>query len=273
MKTWPKRFGFECFSSQIRMMHYRKYQTMLALIFLALGYNAAAQEADSAQATSQHITLVTRFSQYKDSNNYGLAFSGLGVLGRYTFSKKSVRTNFSYCGALGTDIIFNKGAGFALVFNPIDVGYGIRVNRKSSMPFYVGAYVATRYNWQFYPFTTSAFMHWMTSIEMGPRLTFYPTYSSKRIKIQLSNSLFGWVSRSQPPSEVYFFELGFSDFVKNAHKDFESGSFGTFNHTNLQVAIQRSNKAAIAYEFDYYGFYDTPAISIIFHSFSLTWTL
>jgi hypothetical protein len=250
----------------------RNLLVVSTVILFAISHSIMAGSSDSAR-TTHHLSLISRFSQYKDANNYGLNFSGPGVIGRYTLLKINRRSYFSYQGELGTDLIMNKGAGFALVFNPIEVSYGYHANKKSSLPFDIGVMLSTRYNWQFYPSTTSAYMHWLTIIQIGPKVTFYHQYGSNKLTIALSNSFFGWVSRSQPPVEVYFYELGFSDFVQNAHRDLEAGSFDSFNHSHLEITLYRPKKSAIGYEFDYYGYFKSPSISVIYHSISLTWML
>ena len=147
------------------------------------------------------------------------------------------------------------------------------MNNDIPRPLFVGAYLATNYNWQLYPELQSGHMFWWSSIELGPKLFYNLPIKDKLLKMSFSTSLLGWTSRPEPSNETHFYSLKFSDFVKNPHSNLTFGTSSRFNHTHIEIEMQNKapKKFSIAYAFEYFGYYEAPEISQITHSIHLKW--
>jgi hypothetical protein len=170
---------------------------------------------------------------------------------------------------------YNKGAGIALIFKPIDVFYGYSVKRNQKTPFTIGAYISASYNWQFYPELQGGHMFWFTSIEIGPQAVFIIPLKQKRIIVNMANSIAGFVSRPEPSTETYYYSLEFPDFISNANSNFTFGTFNLFNHTNVEIEFlhRQGKRLSLAYEFDYFGYYDEPKLNYLTNSLNMKWKI
>ncbi len=234
-----------------------------------------AQDSIKLVSKSHSVSLKTQFAQFKDEFNYGQVFSGLNLVGDYSFTLISGNNIFTYSPELGFGANFKKGIGLAWKFRPIDVFYGYRIYKSNTNPLTLGVYFATNYQWQLYPELQSGQMFWFTSIEIGTKLKFIFPINNKFIKVILCNSLAGWTSRPVPSTEKYYYSLSISDFVSNAHSNLTFGSFNLFNHTILEIELvpNLGKRLSLAYEFEYFGYYKNPILSYMSHSFNLKWKI
>ena len=67
--------------------------------------------------------------------NYGLVFRGPNLAIAYALTRISGKNTFTYSPELAFGVIFNKGAGMALRFKPIDIFYGYKINQSNTNPF------------------------------------------------------------------------------------------------------------------------------------------
>lgn len=230
---------------------------------------------DNVVHNSQSFSLKTHFAQIKDEFNYGLVFYGMNLNLGYSFISTSDGKTFSYTPELGFGANFNKGVGAALLFQPIDLFYGLNVNESIIRPLTIGPYFSTNYKWQMYPELQSGKMFWFTSLEAGPRFMATIPFRNKLFKVVVANSIAGWTSRPQPATETTFYSREFSDFVRNAHSDLKFGSYNLFNHTNMEIEWinAKDKKLSASYEFEYVGYYKNPDFSYVVHALNLTWKI
>jgi len=246
---------------------------LLFLLYLALfSLNLSAQ--DSVINKNHFISLNAQFIQMKDEFNYGLVFNGLNLGVRYSFMKTSDRNTLLYAPDLAFGANFKKGIGIPLFFRPINLFFGFNINKSNIKPLSIGPYIATNYHWQIYPELQSGRMFWFTSLETGPEVMFTIPSKSKLFKIKVSNSLAGWTSRPEPSTETTFYSLKFTDFFRNAHSNMKFGSFELFNHTNFEIEmVNPEKKLSLAYEFEYFGYYQAPKYFFMLHSINLKWKI
>jgi len=228
---------------------------------------------DSIRKKSHYATFKSQFFQIKDEFNYGLVFSGLNLVFEYTFILDLKKNTFQYTPAFAFGVDYNKGIGLAWTFKPVDVFYGFRINSNDTKPLTIGPYISTNYFWQLYPELQSGHMFWFSSIEIGPRIIWKLPYKGRSIFFKLSNSIAGWTSRPTPSTETHYYSLTIGDFISNAHSNMEFGSFNLFNHTDFQVEIlnPKRKRLSMAYEFEYFGYFQEPRLNYIVHSFNLKW--
>lgn len=248
---------------------------LLLCLILAGQINASAQNSDSLKQVSHTISLRTGFIQYKDQLNYGLVFNGVSILGIYTYQQFDSCYKFSLSFKLGFDIFHEIGPGFSINVEPINLFYARNLKPSSNKQFLLGGYYSMNYSWQFYPFLQSGNMSWLTSLEIGPIISFRPFRKHHDLIFTFSNSVFGFISRPNSSLEVYFNSRKFSDFVENAHSNFQAGSFGSFNHTKIKIEMEKfiRNKTSLSYEFDYFGYYQYPKFQRVTHSILIKWNL
>jgi len=256
---------------EIRMK--RTQLIVLCTLHLLFISSAFAQNAATNNNTNQTITFRTTFTQIKDEFNYGLVFSGINLGVNYSYLKETGNYTFRYTPELDLGVNFNKGIGTAWRLKPVDVFYGYNIGK--SKPFTLGAYFATDYNWNFYPYLQSGHMFWHSSIEIGPQVRFALPFQSKKIIISYSNSLAGFNSRPKLETETYYYAQKLTDYISNVHRNMEFGSFNLFNHSNLEIELPNclKDRLSVAYEFEYCGYYKSPTLTYIGHSLNLTWKI
>ncbi|MFC2090355.1 hypothetical protein ACFLT1_06220 [Bacteroidota bacterium] len=206
--------------------------------------------------------------QIQDEFSYDLVYSGINLLAGYQFTRLSERNLLVFNPEIGFGGIFNKGAGFAWEFKPVDIYYGYKAR---SDYFTAGAYITSNYHWQQYPELQGCRLFWFSSIELGPKVIFHLPYKSGFIKIVFSNSLAGFTSRPESQTETYFYSFDFSEFISTSHRNLTFGSYNLFNHTNFEIEIEnnRWNRISFGYEFEYFGYYRDPGFSYLNHSLNV----
>ena len=247
-----------------------KSRKVFLIPFLLFPYVLYGQEMDSIEypQKAHYVFVKTQFSQYKDQFNYGLVFSGINLDLGYNFTRSKENKITSYEGGIAVGINSNKGNGISLRIKPLDYFYGFKLE---SMPITIGPYVSADYVWQLYPYIQSGHMFWFTAYDIGPNVIFNIPIKSRTLECVFSNSLFGFTSRPEPGTETYFYSLNLKDFFEFSHQNLKFGFFNNYNHSQFQFGLLNPEKQRlrIRYSFEYYGYYNDPKLSIIFHSLNL----
>jgi hypothetical protein len=242
----------------------------VAFLF-ALGINA--QDNPAPVSKNHYFTFKTQFIQIQDDFTYGLVFEGINLMAGYEFIRESEKHAFTYSPEIGFGGIFNKGAGFAWRFKPVDVFYGFRIASQSNNKGFnhIGAYFAADYQWQQYPELQGGHLYWFTALELGPRISYSLPLKSKEIHITFSTSLAGFTSRPEPSTETYFYSFGLSEFVSSAHRNMQFGSFNLFNRTrfDIELAKMKAGRFSLTYGFEYFGYHQEPRLNFMNHSLKL----
>ncbi|MDF1698869.1 MAG: hypothetical protein P1U56_23650 [Saprospiraceae bacterium] len=245
---------------------------ILPFVALVFSLNLKAQEQEN-EAIHQHaITFKTQFLQIKDDFNYGLTFSGINLMAGYAYLHESEQSVFSFESEIGFGGIFNKGAGLAWRFKPVDLFYG---HSFSSMALTFGGYVSADYQWQQYSELQGGRLFWFSSNEVGIRLRYIMPFKSKKIAITLSNSLAGFAARPEPGTETHYYTFSFSEFFSTAHQNATFGFVDAFFRSKLEIELlqQENRRFSIAYQFEYFGYYDAPTLSFLNHSINLKYRI
>ena len=161
--------------------------------------------------SSQTITYKMQFNQYKDEFNYGLVYNGINLGCRYAYEIESNNNLFAVSPEFGFGANFNKGVGLAWRFRPIDLFYGWEVTKINDKSFFLGGYLATNYGVQLYPELQSGHSLWMTTVEIGPEVSFQLEVLEELVDINFSVSLAGLTSRPKFETETHFYSLAFKD--------------------------------------------------------------
>jgi hypothetical protein len=238
------------------------------IVLILISSDLFAQETNNVVEKNHTIMLKTQFFQFKDEFNYGLTFSGINLMAAYSFINESERNLFSYDAEIGFGGSFNKGAGLAWRFKPVDLFYGYKL---PTTPFTIGAYVAADYQWQQYSELQGGRLFWFSSIEIGPQVRYLLPFKSNLIAITFSNSLAGLAARPEPTTETYFYEFSFSEFLSTSHENLIFGSANLFNRTFFEIELKKKEKKrfSLAYQFEYFGYFQNPNLSFLNHSINL----
>ena len=261
--------------NEIMSLRVMKYYVGLIVTTVMLTFTSELSAQDTLGRKTQSLTLKTEYFQLKDKFNYGLVYNGLNLGVRYSLEKEFENAAFAYSPEISFGANFNKGIGLSWGFVPIDVFYGYKINSSETKPFTMGANLLFNYNWQLYPELQSGHMFWFTSIELGPQGILILPLKGRKIKITFSNSLVGFTSRPDFVTESSYYSLGISDFVTNGHKNLQFGSYNYFNHTDIEIELlnKRNKRFSLAYEFEYYGYYEVPKLSYLSHALNFKWKI
>lgn len=245
---------------------------ILGLFAILFSFNGFAQNDSSGVSKIHTVSFKMQYIQIVDEFNYGLVFSGPNLVVAYSFSKITDKAIFMYSPEIAFGGVYNKGAGFAWRFKPIDIFYGRSITSKHLT---IGGYVATDYQWQQYSELQGGRLFWFSTIEIGPRIEYILPYKSGVLNFDFSNSLAGFTSRPEPSTETYYYEFSFSEFISVANQNLTFGSFDLFNRTKLGVTIQPNSwkRLTMGYSFEYFGYYKEPTLSFISHSINLKWKI
>ena len=229
---------------------------------------------DRGHKNEHTLSFKSQYIQIKDEFNYGLVNRGLNLAGEYSLVSRIDRNILSYQAEIGFGVNYNQGLGMIWSLKPFDLFYGFRVNHNADMPITLGPYLSGYYKWQLYPELQSGHMFWVSSYETGPRFQISLPLKSRILHVILSTSVVSLNSRPEYITEQYYYSLTFSDFASNPHSNMTFGSMNQYNHTDLTVELIRSGKGfSFAYEFEFMGYFDTPAFRYMAHSVNLNWIL
>jgi len=117
---------------------------ILGLFAILYSINLYSQDISSGANTIHTLSFKTQLIQIKDEFNYGLVYSGPNFVVGYSYSRTTDKHIFEYSPEIGFGGVFNKGAGYAWRFKPVDVFYGRNLTTKRIK---IGGYVATDYQW------------------------------------------------------------------------------------------------------------------------------
>lgn len=248
-------------------------RTFAILGIICLGITLSAQ--DARKKTEHTLSFKTQYVLIKDAFNYGLVNRGLNLVGEYTLVSHLDKNIFSYQAELGFGVNYNQGLGMMWSLKPFDFFYGFRLNNNPDMPVTLGPYLSGYYKWFLYPELQSGHMFWISSYEVGPRFQISLPVKNRMLNISLSTSLASLNSRPEAQTEQYYYSLTLSDFVSNPHSNMSFGSWNLYNHTDLRVELAHPPEKgfSIAYEFEFMGYFQTPAFRYMAHSINLNWIL
>ena len=245
---------------------------LIGLFTILYSTNLYSQNNSSGASTTHRVSFNTQFIQIKDEFNYGLVYSGPNLVVGYSYSRTTDSHILEYSPETGFGGVFNKGAGFAWRFIPIDVFYGRNLTTQGIK---IGGYAVADYQWQQYSELQGGQLFWFSSIEFGPQIQYDLPYKSGVLNIDFSNSLAGFTSRPEPSTETYYYEFSFSEFISVANQNLSFGSINLFNRTKISVSVQPNSwkHFTMGYHFEYFGYFKEPTLRFISHSINLNWNL
>lgn len=246
---------------------------LILIVLSAFSLKEAQGQEIVYQDSSQHqLSIGLNGIQIKDQFNYGLVFNGLDLSVGYIYTRTFETSRLQYEADLRFGANFNKGVGLNWRFMPVDLFWGASLPNR---PGYIGGYFADIYAWQLYPELQSGHLFWMTSMEIGPRLSLQVPHKTYTFQFVISNSIAGFISRPSPSTETYYYSLSLGDFIDFAHQDLEISTVNRFNHSSLSLLATKQdwNRLSIGYTFEYFGYFKNPKWHSINHHVSFRWKI
>lgn len=225
-------------------------------------------------SSSHSLLFNTSFTQFKDQFNYGLVHSGGNFKFGYQYIKPINKNRLEYNTDLSFGAMYNKGIGINIGFKAVDLSYHFQIYKNLTDQIYLAPYYSMNYSWQMYPELQSGHMLWMSSFELGAKLSYKSSIDGRNIILSLSSPIIAFTSRPKFQTETYYYSLAFSDFVENVHRDMKLNSQDVFNHIIFSIEhTPEDSKFSYAYNFEYINYNIEPYFKKINHSISLFWRL
>jgi len=245
-------------------------RAILSFYLCLYSFNLFAQDTLSTVIENHVISVKTQFIQIKDEFNYGLVFSGPNLVTGYSYTQTTSEDVLAYSPEIAFGGVFNKGAGFAWRFKPVDLYYG-----RNAGFFTIGLYLAADYQWQQYSELQGGRLYWFSAIEIGPRILLRVPYEKACFLISVSNSLTGLTSRPKPSTESYYYSFNLHEFISVAHQNLRHNSLGSFNRTKIGLELDYDtwSQFSLGYDFEYFFNDQLPSVSFLGHSINLNWKI
>ena len=212
-------------------------------------------------------------NQIKDGLNNGLLFIGTNVSYQFGYEREVEKILKIFSCSLNIGLLNRNGLqGYNLYLTPLQYYYGIDLWKSDKMTVYFGGYAEILYQFQLYPDLQMGNIIWTTLYSISPKLIAnYDVSENKSIRLQLSNSVLGFISR--PTNfDSYFFSLRFSDIVYNAHSDFNLRTINELNNFYLNLDFifkNRVRKISFGYSLNYLNYNGNSFFNQLNHSLSV----
>ena len=244
--------------------------TMNKAFVIVLGLILSVNLA-SSQITKSHVHQVSlNFLQIKDEMNYGLVFRGLGIGYTYSAQWQNEKRLLEYEARLSYSLMDTReiiAGSFNVV--PVRLGYLLKTGTQSKLC--VGPFFTTEYNYELYPDVQSGYSFWFTHFSLGSVLSYSFNLQKNLFDLSFHTTLLGITSRQPVYHDPYFFDLNPWYVLRFVHQDFQFGSLDQYNQSELEIRWQPKAKSrlALAYALQYYGYFDSPKLTMINHSAKL----
>ena len=241
-------------------------RTVLALSFYLTFLSMAVAQTDTVEKY-HHLDINSALFQLEEGLNYGLVHTGGLMAVGLILGRRQSHHLMEYRTDITLGLNGNRGPGVDVRITPINVFWGKTWTGSGDLQFALGAYGSFNYSWQLYPLLQSGHMFWLTNYEIGPRFFMSGSLNGLMFEAGVSSAVLGVASRPEPAVETYFYSLKFSDFIRNAHRDFSFVDQGELVH--YQVHFEFKNKRrrleGIGYRFVYLSFTDEPSFKRLEH--------
>jgi hypothetical protein len=188
-----------------------------------------------AYAQNNAVAVSAGFLQLKEEFNQGIVFNGLQINAQYQHRWDFSVAELSYNPKLALGIPFSRGMiAVNIHFVPVDISCLKTIFKTDKHSLKGGLNFATDYSYQEYPDLQNAHLFWFGEIGLSPRFEYQYKWKTSSIKLNLQNSLLGFVSHTTT-NAPYFYSFKFADFFTRPHENMRFGSFDKYNHTNFQI--------------------------------------
>jgi hypothetical protein len=237
---------------------------MLKTISILSGILLIISAAFAQPATTHEHKISVNYLQIKESLNYGLVFKGPGLNYEYLKRWEYDKNQLTYTGRFGFSYLETRDIAAANI-NLVPVNLNYLFKPKPEKEFFIGPTLLVDYNYELYPDLQSGYSFWFTHMSVGVKMLYKFNLQSNLFQVELGTTLFGITSRAKQWEDPYYYDLSFGDVIKYLHQDMQFGSFGQYNHSELEIRYKPNagSRWALAYNFQYYGYFDEPRLDMI----------
>jgi hypothetical protein len=247
---------------------------MKAIIIFSFLFGMLLNCTAQRKTAAGNSNFSTGLKQIKESANFGLVFTGPNVnYGHYWASLKNNRI-FSIENELGVCIPFSKGIPALNVYlKPAEISWLFN-NISAQNSFSLGPLVKIEYDYTLYPQLQSGFDYWYTNISLGVNSVYSFLLANQLLNARLKFSICGFTSRQDDYRNPYFYDIGFIHAIRHLNSNLEFSGPDKFNSTNFELSwkCKPNSRFAWTYRFDYSGYFEKPAISMVNHNIKVTIT-
>lgn len=196
--------------------------------------------------------------------NHGLIFKGPGIVYDFSASWENSNRIIDYTSRFGFSYLEDKKIGGGNInFIPIKLTYLFKPSEVAK--FVIGPQFLAEYNYELYPDFQSGYSFWFTHFSLGASSRYRFNLNRHLFRLSLESTIAGFTSRTAEYDNPYFFDLSFRYAVQYLHQDIGFGSLNKYNHSEFEIRWQpkAESKIAVAYNIQYYGYYEEPQITMI----------
>ena len=217
--------------------------------------------------------LSAGLTQIKESENFGLVFSGPSLNYRHQLAFTSKNRIIMIENEAGAAIPFSKGIpALHIHLKPAEISWLFR-NQKMNKNFTAGPMLKLEYDYTLYPQLQSAFDYWFTNISLGLNASFAIPVTNHSCAVRVKSSVAGFTSRQPNYRNPYWYDIGVMHALRHLHSGLQFSPPGSYNTSSLELTWEphADSRFLWTYCFSYAGYFNDPALSIIDHSIRLTW--
>ncbi len=244
----------------IKKVHFR------AMMLLISSFLLLQSESEAMHS----LGLTPKFGQYKEGVNNGLLFDGPQFFFDYRYSDLTDEDALEYEARFGGGVCFSKGIlGIDVNFKPLDLFYGFKIE-NDDYELFLGPKALIDYNFQIYPDLQIGNPFWFSNFSLSPQALMIFPHGDNIVKLKLSNSLLGLISRPDERISPYFYSLDLADLFSDFHSNMKFGTLNLFTDTRFSGEyIFGQSRWSVAYNFQYFNYFDDPGIVFLSHGISV----
>lgn len=221
------------------------------------------------------FSIGVSYLEIKDELNHGFVFKGPDISLGYGFQNIDSARYFTYSGSISGGGKTAVGTwGFRWSLSPVNTHYLIRINEKSKSTVYLGPSFLVSYNVQNYSELHAGPIIWMTSYDLGIKLSAIIDLNEKLIELQFRNTVGALSGRPEAERDPYYFTTNFGENFSNMHSNMKLGTVNTSNQTEVKITLFLNSKMqtkGLSYNFQYTGYFNDPEFRQLSHSIEYTW--
>lgn len=174
------------------------------------------------------ISLRAGASQFRESYNHGLVFSGPELAVGFGITPTQGFCRWFYAADLQAGVAFrHKMPAYAIGFTPLHGGADFCFPVREAHLLRLRIALALSFHWQMYPFLQNSHLFYEAEIPLTIGLGYRFRSSCGILEAQADFSVCGFAS-STSSNEPYFYKLDFHEFVGKPLQELRFGSLNTY---------------------------------------------
>lgn len=242
----------------------------LGICFAVLFFqNSMCLLGKTIDTTLQSNRILLGLQQIKESQNFGLVFTGVHASYAHTWQWEGENASSQLRSELGGGVLFSRAIlGISLRCMPVEWLYYWNI----APSLYLGSIVAADYQYQLYPDLQSGASYWFSSWSAGVAARYSFHAFENDWNIAGSTSLLGFTSRPLTVRSPYFFDLGVGEAIRYLHQNIQFGSVNRFIRAQVEIAWkpQQNSSFRIAYTLSADTYFDTPQWTTLRQGIAIT---